>query len=215
MRLAISKYIEAKYLNAMADQSITNSRKVDVARRQLGTALHLYLADLDPVSVHVLASGGSEVASAMAVKSNAKPFSDFTLEVFPNVTKTDLTKLRTKLWNAMKHANKLDGKERDDEDLLSTPLTAENEALLAEGWFDLAQAGVPLPLEAQAFNLWYLAKHGDHRELDGWQDELFPNILSSTPAQQKHMLIELIGSEKDNSEVMKHAQTDARPLILA
>ena len=199
----------------MIDRPISNPKKVDVARRQLGTALHLYLTGLDPVSVHVLASGGCEIARALAAKANAKPFSDFTLEIFPHFTKSNLDYLRSKFWNAMKHAKRRDGTERDDEALLSMPLTTENEARLAEGRFDLAQAGIPLPLEAQAFNLWYLAKHGDHKELDGWQDELFPNILSSTPEEQKRMLADLIFSERNNSEITAHPQTDARPLIMA
>jgi hypothetical protein len=36
--------------------------KIQVARRQLGTALALFIEDLDPISVHTLACAGGEIA---------------------------------------------------------------------------------------------------------------------------------------------------------
>jgi hypothetical protein len=36
--------------------------KAQIARRQLGTALALFIEDLDPVSVHTLACAGGEIA---------------------------------------------------------------------------------------------------------------------------------------------------------
>jgi len=47
--------------------------KVESARRQLGTALHLYLRNLDPVSVHCLANGGCEVIEFYAEKAGGQP----------------------------------------------------------------------------------------------------------------------------------------------
>lgn len=40
--------------------------KAEAARRQLGTALALHLRDQDSWSVHVLASGGAELAEGLA-----------------------------------------------------------------------------------------------------------------------------------------------------
>lgn len=88
----------------MDTNEIAQSRKADVARRQLGTALHLWLADLDSVSVQVLASGGCEVAEALA-KKVGRPFIAITLEVHDDVSEWELRKLRNTRWNAMKHAN--------------------------------------------------------------------------------------------------------------
>ena len=42
--------------------------KIEVARRQLGTATALYLRDLDPVSVHCLANAGCELMEFYARK---------------------------------------------------------------------------------------------------------------------------------------------------
>ena len=40
----------------------TKLNRHEVARRQLGTALHLFLDDQDPGAVHWLASAGIEIA---------------------------------------------------------------------------------------------------------------------------------------------------------
>ena len=49
-----------------------NLDKTQVARRHLGTALVLFLDDLDPVSVHSLACAGCEVAEHLTRKAGAK-----------------------------------------------------------------------------------------------------------------------------------------------
>lgn len=51
-----------------------NLDKNEVARRQLGTALALFIEDFDPVSVHTLACAGGEVAEHLARKAGAEPF---------------------------------------------------------------------------------------------------------------------------------------------
>jgi len=56
--------------------------RVQVARRQLGTALELFIDDLDPVSVHTLACAGGEVAEHLTRKSGAEPFTSHVLATF-------------------------------------------------------------------------------------------------------------------------------------
>ena len=61
-----------------------NLTKAKVARRQLGTALALFLEDRDPVSVHMLACAGGELADHLAHAKGATPFSGHALAVVPN-----------------------------------------------------------------------------------------------------------------------------------
>jgi hypothetical protein len=49
--------------------------KTEIARRQLGTALALFLEDTDPVSVHALACAGCEIAEYLTRKAGEEPFS--------------------------------------------------------------------------------------------------------------------------------------------
>lgn len=198
----------------MTQAQITEPLKAEAARRQLGTALHLWLADADPTSVHVLACGGGEIADALAERASGQPMSVFMLDVHQDMTKDQLWRARNKLWNAMKHANKQNGQPRSDEALLAAPLEDDNESRLAVGWFDLSQVGIPLPIEAQIFNLWHLAKHGNRADLDDWVDELFPGLSTSSPQQQKEALRGRIAEWRTDADLRADPTTDTRPLIV-
>ena len=58
--------------------------KIESARRQLGTALTLFLRNVDPVSVHCLAGGGCELIEFYAKKGGAEPFTSHILETWPH-----------------------------------------------------------------------------------------------------------------------------------
>jgi hypothetical protein len=81
--------------------------KIECARRQLGTALDLYLRDLDPISVHCLASGGWEVIAVYAEKAGAQPLGSQILKEQPHLKMEDLRKIQVDYWNAFKHAEEV------------------------------------------------------------------------------------------------------------
>jgi hypothetical protein len=94
--------------------------KIESDRRQLGTALALYLDNRDPVSVHCLAGGGCELIEFYAKKSGTKPFTSHILETQPGLDIKGLRRIQRNYWTAFKHAtHQYTGKERDDDDLLT------------------------------------------------------------------------------------------------
>ena len=131
--------------------------KVEIARRQLGTALSLYLADRDPVSIHSLACAGCEIAETLAEKAGGPPFRTFTLAANPSMTDATFESIRNKYWNAFKHSTTRKGVERDDGHLLQDFTERENEERLFIGWSDYSIAGQPMPAEAQVYVTWFLA----------------------------------------------------------
>jgi hypothetical protein len=58
--------------------------KLDVALRQLGTAMDLFIRDRDPVAVQCLPCGGAELIEAIATQENVEPFSTHMLK--PSLT---------------------------------------------------------------------------------------------------------------------------------
>src|SRR5215472_12928401 len=92
--------------------------KIEIARRQLGTALALFLQDSDPVSVHTLACAGCEIAEHLTRKAGEKPFSAHALLTFPDLDIGKIRQLQNQYWNAFKHARTHDGIEREDSELL-------------------------------------------------------------------------------------------------
>lgn len=60
--------------------------KTELARRQLGTALYLFLNDLDSISVHSLACGGGELSAHLTRKAGKEPFNTHILRTFPGMS---------------------------------------------------------------------------------------------------------------------------------
>lgn len=191
--------------------------KADVARRQLGTALSLFIDDLDPVSVHCLACGGGEVAETLVKVGGGSPFSEHALQSVSGLTIDELSKLRTKYWNAFKHATTRDGKPRDDQALFESFDDRMNDHALFVGWFDLGEALKMMPIEAQVFQAWYfclypekLEESFDSRALD----RIFPDLRTMRRNIQKVQLRKVIKISRSNPEVMSDQRTDRRTLIL-
>jgi hypothetical protein len=82
--------------------------KVEIARHQLGTALAMFLEDVNPVAVHCLAAGGCEVLEYYAEKAGGKPFISHMLSANPSFDKKKLHRLQREYWNAFKDALKAD-----------------------------------------------------------------------------------------------------------
>lgn len=74
--------------------------KIECARRQLGTALDLYLRDQDPISVHCLANGGCELIEFYAKKAGVEPMVSHILETNSDLKIEDVREMQRKYWNA-------------------------------------------------------------------------------------------------------------------
>src|SRR5262249_46483976 len=192
-----------------------NLDKTQVARRHLGTALALFLDDLDPVSVHTLACAGCEVAEHLTRKAGAEPFSTHALAAFPSLDIQELRLLQNKYWNAFKHATTRDGVERDDQELLDRFDDDKNNHTLFIGWYDYMLATRTLPPEAQGFQIWYFALYPDKLspEVDRTDYEnAFPNLKEKSASERKKMLRDWIATARNDLDPMADSRTDARPL---
>jgi hypothetical protein len=192
--------------------------KIECARRQLGTALDLYLRDLDPVSVHCLANGGCEVIEHQARKAGAEPFVSRILKTRSDLGIKKLRIAQRKYWNAFKHALKY-GKEREDDPLLAQFRDEMNDAALFVGWADYYRATKTMPIEAHMYQIWFIAlypakldpKHA--RVLPAYK-QIFPGLGLMRRAQQKRELNKVIDGARKRNDLMSDPRTDRRPLVL-
>ena len=194
--------------------------KLEIARRQLGTALALYLQDSDPVSVHCLVCGGCEIAEHLTVQSGNPPMREFALAANAGLDEKAFRRTRDQFWNAFKHSSSHKGVERDDTKLLSTFSEQENEERLFVVWFDYGNAAGSLPIEAQVYSAWLLARmpiliSSDVGEafLRGLEDE-FPNLSSLPRDRQRQRLKRHIDKCRKDRVLMADPLTDRRPLML-
>jgi hypothetical protein len=194
--------------------------KMEVARRQLGTALALFLDDRDSASVHCLACGGGEIAEHLSRKAGVEPFfAHIVLEHSPKLSEADLRSTRNAYWNAFKHAKTKKDRDRDDAALLSTFSDAENDHILFMGWLDYSRAAGSMPIEAQAFQAWYFAmypeKVGPDLQVVKASIVMFGNDLSSVArSDAKRRLKIVIAHYSKREDVLSLKLTDRRPLDL-
>ena len=162
--------------------------KTAVARAQLGTALALFLDDLDPVSVHTLACAGAEITERLAQKAGKSSFAMQASDTFPTLKPNELRSLRNKYCNAFKHASTRNGQERDDTELFERFSDRKNDHVLLVGWHDYLQAVGRLPVEAQAFQAWYFALYPEklHPASDNAKyQSVFPGLRAMSRTDQK------------------------------
>jgi hypothetical protein len=191
--------------------------KTEIARRQLGTALAMFLEDSDPVSVNTLACAGCEIAEYLTRKAGEEPFSTHALLTFPDLNIDKIRQLQNQYWNAFKHAQTRGGIEREDSELLERFGDEVNDHTLFVGWHDYMLAVGALPIEAQIFQAWYFALYPEksNPEVDTRiYRQLFPMLPSKFRADQKRALRQVISSFREDAEVMTHPKTDPRPLML-
>jgi hypothetical protein len=192
--------------------------KAHVARRQLGTALALFIEDLDPVSVHTLACAGGEVAEHLTRKAGAEPFASHALATFADLDMKKIRQLQRQFWNSFKHATTRDGEERPDRELLERFNDLQNDHTLFVGWYDYVLATGNMPIEAQAFQAWYFALYPEKLNREVFDasvyDAMFPNLRQQSRKHQKKALQVAIAKARQDKTIMGDPGTDCAPLIL-
>jgi hypothetical protein len=190
--------------------------KLAVARRQLGTALWLFVDDLDPVSVHTLTGAGAELAEQLARDAGGSPFVDHVLKTNPDLTRQRYYGLARKYYNAFKHLNDRRGGRRGDDDLLRSFDDEQNDALLFIAWNDLVAALGTSPVEVQVFQAWFYALHPEklaRREDARLYLSAFPRLRGANRREQKAQLKAQIALTRNNAAVMNDPRTDTMPLV--
>ncbi|WFU03050.1 hypothetical protein QA648_04540 [Rhizobium sp. CB3171] len=188
------------------------SVKVMIARAQLGSALDIFIRDRDPIAVHALACGGSEIIEGLAEQADIPTLSTHILKTFPDTDYRKLKHLRNQFWNAIKHFYQRDGKTtRDDEALMAEFTDAANDAVLFMGWLDYLLLTKRLPVEAQVFQIWWYATNPKHMSPNAdptaWQS-LFPGIENESRQEQKRRLRRAVEKWQKNREILRDPRTE-------
>jgi len=190
--------------------------KIGIARAQLGTALDIFIRDRDPISVHALACGGSEIIEGLANHAGIPSLSTHIMKTFPDVDFGKLKRLRNQHWNAIKHFYQHDGKTaRDDEALLSGFTDAANDAVLFMGWLDYLLLTKKLPAEAQVFQVWWYAINPErlHPTMDATPFQtVFPGIAGQARDEQKRQLRRAVEKWRNGREILDDVRTEPGPL---
>jgi hypothetical protein len=190
--------------------------KTHVARRQLGAALALFLEDLDPIVVHVLACTAGEVAEYLAVKASGQPFTARALATFRNNSWRDIRRARNQFWNSFRYATTHDDDQEGYSGLMSGFSDLQNDHALLVGWYDLMLASKKLPIEAQMFQSWYFALYperlGSEADVSRYET-LFPGLRDLARSDQKKVLRDAIERSRQDPAIMNDPATEQGYLL--
>ena len=190
--------------------------KIHVARRQLGVALALFLEDLDPIVVHVLACTAGEVARYLAVKATGQPFMARALATFRNNSWRDIRRARNQFWSSFRYATTHDDDRGGYSSLMSGFSDLQNDHALLVGWYDLMLVSKKLPIEAQLFQSWYFALYPEKlgSEADVSRDEtLFPGLRDLPRSGQKKALRDAIELSRQDPAIVNDPATEQGYLV--
>jgi hypothetical protein len=191
--------------------------KLQIARAQLGSALSMFIRDKDPLSVHALACGGSEIMEGLAETKGISTLSTHILETVPDIDMRKIKALRNQYWNAIKHFYARDGKTaRDDEALMADFSDRANDAVLFMGWLDYMMVTGKMPLEAQVFQVWWYATNESRMNPDGDPTpyrSIFPGITDHSRDDQKRRLRRAVEKYRKNEDILRDPRTEPGSLL--
>lgn len=148
--------------------------KILVAKRQLATAIELFFAGGDSISVYSLATNAWEIIDVLCRKVSVNSISIQARESLPSEKDLKLDYINSPYRNFFKHA-------KSDSDQALSPLpNSQVEAVLFLAVEDYIRLQQRSPVQLQVFQLWYLAKHPEKLATDV-KDELTEGIRCVFP----------------------------------
>jgi hypothetical protein len=148
--------------------------KLGVARRQLATAIDLFFAGRDAVSVYSLAANAWEVIDVLCRNAGTESLSNQARENVPSGKDLRTNYVNSPYRNFFKHADS------DREKTLPPLPDSQVEAVLFLAVEDYIRLNGRSPVQFQVYQLWYLAKHPEKLSPDV-ANELTEGITTAFP----------------------------------
>lgn len=148
--------------------------KLEVARRQLATAIDLFFADRDAVSVYSLAANSWEVIDVLCRNAGIESFSIQARENVSAGKDLKLDYVNFPYRNFFKHAKS------DSETTLPPLPDSQVEGVLFLAVEDYIRLNGRSPVQFQVFQLWYLAKHPE-KLAPGVANQLMEGVAAAFP----------------------------------
>lgn len=183
--------------------------KRSVAKRQLVTAINLFFANGDPVSIFSLAANAWEVIDELCTLENVGSASNETRSHLAAGKDLKYDYVNSPFRNFFKHAD------RDPQGVLDGFSDEHCDGLIFLATEDYIRLNHASPVELQVFQLWYLGAYFEKvaedsldKILDGIHEH-FPKLRTSTRLEQKAMGLNAI------SEAYKDHEFLADPMVEA
>ena len=183
--------------------------KVSVARRQLTTAIELFFANRDIVSIYSLAANAWEIIDVLCRRAEVNSMSKQTRQNVPDGKDLKRSYINSPYRNFFKHA------ESDAEAALEPIPMSQVESVLFLATEDYLRLNKRAPIQLQVFQVWYLAKYPE--KLDpAVAGELATAILKTLPDLPVQSHVEQLARGADllaqallDPEILDNPRTEA------
>ncbi len=183
--------------------------KVSVARRQLTTAIELFFANRDIVSIYSLAANAWEVIDELCRHAEVSSMSEQTRQNVPDGKDLKRSYINSPYRNFFKHA------ENDAEAALEPIPTSQVESVLFLATEDYLRLNKRAPIQLQVFQVWYLAKYPEKLdpavagELATTIQKTLPDISIQTHVEQLARGADLLAQALCDPEILADPRTEA------
>jgi hypothetical protein len=183
--------------------------KLDVARRQLVTAIRLFFGHGDPVSVFTLAANSWEVIDALCARAGIEGISHHTRGHIPAGLDLKRDFINSPFRNFFKHAD------RDPDEIIAGFDDTKNDGLIFLAADDYMRLTGKSPIEFQVFQLWYLAVYIEKVSAGALEQILepiestFPNIRELARNEQLALGRKALNDAASDRDLLNDKRTEA------
>ena len=186
-----------------------------IARSQLLTAIDLFFADGDPISVHALAGAAREILEELCRLECIEPMTDFILRDHPNKSRKDIWNAMNLYRNCFKHLGKTLEEREEDQAIISQFEETANEYLLYVCVEDYVRLRGKSPIEFQILQAWFVGLHLDLL-VDSSKTELFrrafPELEQKSRVEQKRCGRDMIALKMNDQKLLVDPRTEPRDI---
>lgn len=183
--------------------------KIDVARRQLVTAINLLFNGNDPVSAYSLAANAWEIIDELCNRKGIESASAQTQEHLPQGKSLKRNYINSPDRNFFKHAD------FDPDGVLKDFDESKVDAVVFLAVEDYLRLLKKSPVEFQVFQLWYLASHpekvapDDLSEVISSVEHAFPDIRELSRVDRLSMARSVLDEARNDEELMNDSRTES------
>jgi hypothetical protein len=182
-----------------------------VARRQLLTAIELFVADKDPVSVQALAGNAREILEGLCRNAEVRPMTELLLADHPGRPRKDIYAAMNLYRNCFKHLGETKEVREEDQRTLDQFDDTKNDYLLYICIEDYLRLRRKSPIAMQIFHSWFCACHVHLLAVQSQAEkflEQFPGIEAMTREQRKRGLAGCLEQFSHHPDLLAHPETE-------
>jgi len=171
---------------------------MDAARRQLNASVLMYFNDIDPVAVHAVCAGATQILTDLGAKKGLKLGLRAALQFIRRERREELSQIMREPQNHIKHADRPGD---EDKILEYRPGTLEFYIFMAVDAYE-KYTGESTP-EARVFWLWFSVNHPDIllESVYKQQIEDFTGKFGSFTAKDKELCLKIVDTIRTKKNV--------------